>query len=152
MIRGIEFLLPDGHDRHLYHILKSINLENKVCYIEFNEVYFKSKDRHFEDFFIKNAYNGQELTAHIHAHEHFIIFFEVFIYPEKGIYEQIESYNDFIESDCEMILLISDSVYCEVYHKSEVILQRLFKIFEKLGYEGIIYKDENDSRYRMSVT
>lgn len=47
------------------------------------------------------------------------------LYPENTASVQIDTYDDFLKSDCEMIILLYDIYYLEVYCKNQIWLQKL---------------------------
>lgn len=152
MIRGIEFQIPSDNGKYLFNILEKIDLDTCHCYVEFNEIYRFDGDQNLLCLLDKNFYQGNELKKIIRGNEYIVIFLELFIYQENKKFKEIQTYDDFTNSECEMILLIADSSYATLYHKNKSILNSLYKQFRLAGYSDISYIDENDSRYRMSVT
>lgn len=86
------------------------------------------------------------------VHPYFVIHLELFAYPFNSPKVQIETYEDFLKSNCSFIILIADSRYIEIYVKSETLLMRFTKNAVAVGGNSITIKTEdNDGRTRMSV-
>ena len=60
---------------------------------------------------IRKSFVGERLVLHL--------------YPENANFERIDNYNDFLKSKCEMIILLYDFYYLEVYCKNQEWIQKL---------------------------
>lgn len=65
----------------------------------------------------------KDLIRHSFVGECFVLH----LYPESAFPEQIETYHDFLQSECEIIILMCDCYFVEVYCKSNLWLQLLLK-------------------------
>lgn len=71
-------------------------------------------------------------------------------YPIGAAIDKIDTYNDYVQSDCELLALFYDGGFYELYAKDEALLHRLFQFASEHGFEQIEFKSEaNDSRNRM---
>ena len=80
-----------------------------------------------------------------------IIFLNLQLYRKQDKIKTIITYDDFINSNCRLILLITDNRYLEIYFNDDFIKEKIISNLEKNGFnytEKTIY---NDGRTIMSV-
>jgi len=80
-----------------------------------------------------------------------IIFLNLQLYCKPDKIKTIITYDDFINSNCRLILLITDNRYLEIYFNDDFIKEKIISNLEKNGFnytEKTIY---NDGRTIMSV-
>lgn len=71
-------------------------------------------------------------------------------YPLGAEIEPVDQYSDFVESDCDVLILFFDGGFYEIYLKDEVLIHRLFQLCTDNGSEEIKYIDDaSDGRSRM---
>ncbi|TYR81408.1 DUF2691 family protein [Priestia megaterium] len=59
---------------------------------------------------------------------------------------------EFLNSNCELVLLIIDSTYCTIYCKGANLLNQLYKNAQQHKFKSVAYvTDKNDCRSRLSV-
>ena len=72
------------------------------------------------------------------------------VFPKNEEITPIDSYEDFLNSKCKMVLLACDVTYVEVYVKDPVWLSQLLNNAKQFPVEYLEIKaDENDARTRM---
>lgn len=152
MKRGISFESPNEYGTILGEVLKPIDttvlkwrIGNGESYIvddELDEALFS------ED---KKAIEGTELKKLLENNKYYIVSADLQAYP-KGEFSEIETYDDFIESQCELVLLVVDSCYFTIYCRNKETIELLYKNATDCGFEDIKYiTDENDTRTRLSA-
>jgi len=150
MIRGVYFEIPQTVGITLLDILCDSNIDDYYWYVSLNqtEVWNKSLNN---DFFDKAVYCGSDFLKLIQS-EQYIIFLKLHGYPNKTSFENITTYEEFLNSDCEFILLIHDCEFIEFYSKSKEMIDTVYATAEKHEYKNIKYiTDENDSRTKMNI-
>ena len=96
--------------------------------------------------------DGIELKHLIENKTYYMIFADLQAYP-KGTLSHIKTYEEFIESQCELVLLVADCSYVTIYCKNKGTLEWLYKNAVECGFEDVTYiTDENDARTRLSVS
>lgn len=66
--------------------------------------------------------------------------------------QAIATYEDFLISQCEIVLLIVDSSYVTIYVKDQYVTERLYRKAVQNGYENIAYiTDHNDPRTALTL-
>ena len=146
MIRGICFCVPNGCPKLFEKILHDIdiikytweNIEND------NQVYRLNKNNDF--LFTKPFYTGYEFKKLISSNNYYSIFVHLHAYFTNEL-QKIDSYYDFLNRKCQMIILLTDSIFVEVYCKDVTIIQTLKQNAKKNSFKDIRYiTDKNDTR------
>ena len=134
---GIRISLPNSGIK-LYNILKNSTPNDHMWKILENESYLINKENNFSPFLNKVYYNKMDFEKEIEK-EAYIMFINLQLYP--NIKEDIEicSPNDFINSTCKAILIITDNIFCDIFVKSKKIFNSILSnIMEsKLTYSLI---------------
>lgn len=87
---------------------------------------------------IQQSFVGEGLVLHL--------------YPENADYEEIDNYEDFQKSNCEMIILLYDFYYLEVYCKNQTWIQKLMHTASNTPGAVVEEKyEETDTRSTMYV-
>lgn len=87
---------------------------------------------------IQKSFVGERLVLHL--------------YPENADYEEIDNYEDFLKSKCEMIILLYDFYYLEIYCKNQIWIQKL--MHTAINTPGAVVEgkyEETDTRTSMYV-
>ena len=99
----------------------------------------------------KKVIGGDELKNLLENSKYYIIFADLKAYPKDEI-SNIERYEEFIESKCELVLLVFDSCYVTNYCENKEIIELLHKNAVECGFKDVKYiTDENDTRTRLSA-
>ncbi len=154
MKRGVSFLIPNAYGRYLAEILEPINCSKYQWKLERStEMWKKVPEQRDEDLFDDaNVVAGVDFDDLIKRNIYYIIFATINAFPNGTQLSNIDTYEDYVKSDCEICLLIADCSYVEVYCKDPLLINKLYdnanaKGFEKLGY----INEENDYRTKMST-
>lgn len=149
-IRGISFKVPQQKTDVLPSILNGIGAE-KLCWHSIpdqNEAW-TLPDR--SDYLTEPCYYGAAFLSAIQE-PHFIIFLKLQAYPTKERFEELHTYEEFLKSDCAVLLLIYDCEFADIYLKDAEILRAVKCNAEKAGFREItILTDENDARIKLDV-
>ncbi|CAG7658299.1 DUF2691 family protein [Paenibacillus allorhizosphaerae] len=153
-VRGISFLIPNEYGKWLVNILKPIDFKKYNWSIGSGEEY-KYQDNDLIRLFPDDVsiLRGAELFKIIDTAEpQYIIFADLKAFPIGTNSFDINTYEDFLASDCELILLIVDSVYTSIYCKDLKTLSQLYANVATLKVDSLTYiTDENDFRNTLRV-
>ena len=61
----------------------------------------------------------------ISENNYYPVFATVQLYLENGKIVEIENYSQFTNSDCQLILMITDNEFVEVYAKEKIVLETI---------------------------
>lgn len=148
-MRGFSFKVSSSSGKLLDDILKPVNITEFDWYIGYDECYIGNDSLFPPDV---NEIDGTILKELLNKEEYLVIFADLKAYPKGKIVSDIDSYEEFLKSDCQLVLLISDCFYCEIYCKDRAKLERMFQHAKRCAFENVEYiTDENDGRTRLSV-
>ncbi|MBM4765129.1 DUF2691 family protein [Bacillus sp. B15-48] len=153
MKRGISFELPNEYGTFLGDVLKPIDITAFSWRIGSGESYKIMNNELSEDLFPedKKVMEGIALKELLENNSYYIIFADLQAYP-KGKIAEINTYEEFTKSDCELVLLVVDSCYATIYCKDKDKLELLYKNARDCRFEDVEYiTNENDTRTRLSV-
>lgn len=147
-IRGISFKIPNGYGKQLLDILKEINVSRWDWQIGGGESYIIENGTLGKDLFGKmTSLTGKEFLKYISKNDYYLIFTDLKAYRNVEFGLKIETYEDFLESDCQFVLLIVDSQYVTIYSKTKSTIYSLHNQAIASKYEQVEYiTDENDER------
>ncbi len=114
MIRGLTFKIQNEYSNFLARILRNIDISKYYWSISEDEIFNKLNN---EFLFNNDKYNGIEFEKIINGNIYYIIFANIKAYLIETEYEDILNYDDFIKSNCQMIILCYDSEFIEIYCK-----------------------------------
>lgn len=151
MIRGLELRINRNNKINISTLFNNIDITNKFLHIKNDDIIINNQ----YSLDIPHVLSGNEFLNIIDADktEYMLsIFLDVKIYPTHTAKNDINTYEDFLNSDCEIIFLLYDVDYVEIYVKSEAHLLQFIKNADAIGCPSITIKtDLNDGRTRMSV-
>lgn len=150
MIRGVSFKIPQTVSDTLWQILQCCNTDiyNWQVIKSQEEVWSESGE---EDFFSEDYYKGYDFTKHIHSN-HYIIFLKLQAYLNQDEYENINTYDEFLKSNCQLLLLVYDCEFVEIYIKNQSCAGNVFQNAIDKNFENVAYITENnDYRTGMNI-
>lgn len=150
MIRGISFEIPQMMTTTLWDIFKGSDMGHYYWYIvpNQNEVWNEFSE---DDFFTEELYTGNDFLNLI-RNNHYIIFLKLQAYSELCIFKNLYTYDDFSRSNCQLVLLVNDCEFVEIYSKNLKITEQIFYMAVENGYKNISYiTDKNDGRTKMDI-
>ncbi|RLQ90855.1 DUF2691 family protein [Planomicrobium sp. Y74] len=153
MRRGISFEIPNKYGRWLEEMLKPINIAAFDWQIGSSESYTVIDDRLEEELFSNkgNVIEGTELKNRVEANQYYIISVDLQAFPKNTV-NRVETFEEFIESDCQLVLLVVDCIYVTIYCKNQETIESLNKNAITCGFGDIEYiTNENDARTKLSV-
>ena len=155
MIRGLFLLTQNKCGFILRDILKNININGLIWEIGYAEVFSMSQndDTQEANRFSKGVMTSEELMKQAQRPpEYYPLFGEFKAFTSKESITPIGTYSDFIDSDCQLIILIADAVYIDIYAKDKELLKQIKKNAQKLNCTEITdITDENDERHKMYI-
>ncbi len=90
---------------------------------------------------------GSDLKRLFKDNIYYVIFADLKAYPKGEEVVDIETYEEFKESKCELVLLVADCTYVTVYAKDQEAIELMYENAIDVEY----VTDENDGRTRLSV-
>jgi len=155
-IRGIHCQIPNQYADYLNRIFNGVDLSGftwQICQGEF--LFFdNTENRLRKDFFPDPLLSGDRFLECIARPEYYMVFACIQAYPsgssDSGIEDPvtldsspyIQTYEDFLSSQYQVILLCTDSVHIDIYLKDTALMnmaERIFKYCVQSGFHNIAY-------------
>ena len=73
------------------------------------------------------------------------MFANIQIYRKQDEVEDIETYSDFINSKCQLVLFITDNEFVDIYSKNENWLNTIYQNAIDNNFENLQYMENNNS-------
>ena len=102
---------------------------------------------HVEFFFDKTDYSNNEFQNMIQK-KHYPIFLNLQMYYKNSDVNEINNYDQFLISSCQLIIFIVDNVFVEIYAKNQTILERILKNAVDFDFSNIEYINESLDTYK----
>jgi len=141
---GLEFKYNKNYSNIFNELLKGIDSSKYACDIQEFEIIFSDFTKIDE-----NKLNLEKLINE--KKEYQAISANIRLFLKDSEFEKIDNYNDFKNSDCQLIILISDVFDVEIYLKDNELKDL---IIQNLKENNISYKfktKDNDGRNVMYV-
>ncbi|HDR6316379.1 hypothetical protein COJ27_10300 [Bacillus cereus] len=153
MKRGITVDIPNEYDNLLWKVLKPIDMTSFDWRVENEESYFILPDGLGPELFSEDnkVMSGLELKKLIKDNIYYLIFADLKAYPKGEVLEEIETYVEFKESKCEVVVLVGDGDYIHIYAKDQEAIELMYENALNQGFYVEYVTDENDGRTRLSV-
>lgn len=93
---------------------------------------------------------GKSLKELIESNTYYLIFADLKAFSKGIQIVPIETYNDFLDSSCALVLLIVDCSYVTIYSKEQETIELLYRNALICEFEQVSYlTDETDGRTRL---
>ena len=115
-------------------------MEQYVWKISEDQVYLRRKI-----LFLSEVLNGQNFKETISCPSYYAVFANLQAYPIGSEFNELNSYEDFLKSSCEIAMFICDNIFVDIYVKDENIINTIKYTAEQCDFKEIDYiTDEND--------
>ena len=129
---GIRFETVNEYNVFLKKIFDGLDIDCFNWKIAENEILFDNRKVDFNN----RWYDSQELKKNFFSNNYYLIFLNLQGFFEKDE-KEINNYDDFLNSNCEIIILFSDSVFGEIYCKSEKVLNKIHENLQKNNFKNV---------------
>lgn len=152
MKRGITFEIPNAYGTYLLDILEPLSGLELFWSIEEQEIYTVQDDKLSDTLLFANntTLENKSFWKTLKESEYYIIFSDLKAYSTSSI-DVVNTYTDFLQSDCQLVLLIADGTIVTIYCKDPHSLETLYNQAVAKAFEDIEYiTNENDARTYLS--
>lgn len=132
---GIEFKIPNVWGTVLNDILDRIKLEDLIFKLGYEEVFLSNNEFLFKE----DIYTGLEFSKLIKNKKYYPVFLNLKLYDKNTNYDDdIKNYDDFLNSNCKLILMIIDCEYVTIYSKDIKYLNIIKENAIKYNFSNIV--------------
>ena len=147
MIRGISYKVPNKWGKLFEQITKYIEVEKYYWFnIESQNQVFNEQRSDGEFLFDVDYYGGSEFKEKIGSSNYYAVFVKLQAYLSNKTLAEIDSYNEFLKSNCEIILFVVDNTFVDIYVKDRTIIEKLKLSAEEHGFTDIDYITEKNDK------
>lgn len=139
---GIRFEIPNSWGNFLSTILDNIITKDYTWKIYDEEILIDLNND--EDLFKERIYDDKNFRALILNSKYYLIMGNILAFKTNN-FKRIYNYNDFIESDCELLMVIVDTIFVDIYAKNSKTIEELKNnaINNKFKNINYIYNDNS---------
>ena len=147
IVRGISFEIPNAFGKYLYEILDKIEITEFIWRIGGGEAYYVEANKLDTTLLPSGSIvDGNTLKNIISKKDYYLIFADLKGFTKEEDVREIATYQEFLESKCQFVLLVVDSSWIYIYSKDPDIIKQLHSNAVAGKYENINYlTDENDT-------
>ena len=149
---GLDIMVKNAADNFLYKIFNGIDVSDYIWIIDADEILYTENDKHMQELFSSNVMSGEDFLKCISRENYYMIFADIKAYPIGSDCSCINTYEDYLKSDCQIILLCADSSFIDFYSKDIEIINKVNENCINYNFEQVNpVTEQNDTRTRMSV-
>lgn len=148
---GLQFRVKNEYDSYLRKILQHVNVQNYKWVVITDDVINSLTKSDVAGLFDSNIISGQELFNRIQQENYYLIFIDLKAFPINSVQSEIKTYQDFIQSSCQIILLCVDSEFFEFYSKERSILDVVYNNCINFDFKDIRYISEEEAIHRSMI-
>ena len=153
--RGVLFEIPNGYGRFLLDMLKPVEPADFNWLLADGECYLvENGELSDENLFPQDpqVMTGEAFKKRLEDARYYLIFADLKAFPKDGHPEDVSTYESYMKSSCELIVLTADSSFVTIYCKDQKKLELLYQNAKDCGFKRIEYiTDHNDARTGMHV-
>lgn len=136
-MRGFEFVLSQGKDLKISKLFQGIMLKDTQIYISESEMFRNNQPDQNEAALIDSM-----IKEHVEVPDSWIHNLVLYLYPNNATANAIRTYQEFLDSDCELVLLVCDMSYVEIYVKDADLLEQLLSNIAQMPIVKLDIKTE----------
>lgn len=152
MRRGITFEIPNAYGNYLSDILEPLSALALFWSIEEQEIYTVQGDRLSDTllFSSNTTIENKPFWETLEENEYYIIFSDLKAYS-TSIIDVVNTYTEFLQSNCQLVLLIANCTIVTIYCKNPHLLEALYNQAAAKAFKNIEFiTNENDARAHLS--
>lgn len=145
-MRGISFEIPNAFGKYLFQMLHNINITDFIWKVGGGEAYYIEANQLDTSLFPPvDIIDGTTLHSIISKKDYYLIFADFKGFAKNIDIREIETYEDFIKSECQFVFLVVDSSSVYIYSKDQDTIKQLYSNAIAAQFDHIHYlTDEND--------
>ena len=139
---GIRFEIPNEYGQFLKKILENVKIKNGFWKIVTDDIIKKNGDYLFNE----EIYNNIDFQEIISSNEYYLTFADIQYYNENK-FSEIYDFESFLKSNCDLLIIVVDNIFVDIYSKSKVIIKHIENNAIKYKFKNIaIINNKLDKR------
>ena len=150
---GLDIEVKNEYDSYLKKIFQSLNLKMYDWEIFMDETICCENGKLTNGLFKphlhnKNFLNGNDFDKLISKNSYYMIFVDIHAYPRNAKRTNIRKYQDFVESECQIILMCVDVSFIEIYCKDKEILNVIYENCKEHKFDSVKFVSMEQAKNR----
>ncbi|BCK00512.1 DUF2691 family protein [Anaerocolumna chitinilytica] len=152
---GLSFEIPNKYGTYLSEILNPLPYTEFQWLIEDDEIYKIINGEFLDEGLFHNTNNvitGNELYKIATSCSQYLIFVTLRAFNKKENIVPVGNYQEFLDSDCQIILGVYDCSYVMLWFKNTSLTSLMFNYIQKKGFNNLKYITEYElikGKYRI---
>ncbi|WP_238907051.1 MULTISPECIES: DUF2691 family protein [unclassified Clostridium] len=151
---GVIFEIPNEYGKYLSEILEPLPVSLYDWVIDNDEIHLVDNDE-FSNKFLFNEnvmISGEKLYETSKTNTYYMVFVTLKGFFKDGHIKDISNYEEFLKSDCQIILGVYDCSQVMFWCKDSNLISNMYVYVQSKGYENVGYineKEVNEGKYRI---
>ncbi len=152
---GLSFKIPNKYGTYLSEILNPLPYAEFQWLIDDDEIYKIINGEFLDEGLFHNTDNvitGNELYKIVTSCSQYLIFVTLRAFNKTENIIPVENYQEFLDSDCQIILGVYDSSHVMLWFKNISLTSMMFNYIQEKGFDNLKYITEDElikGKYRI---
>jgi len=151
MLIGIQTEIKNDYGNYLKKIFASVDVLQYEWDIITDDILYKENENTEQGLFKSSVLDGQCFNKAISKPSYYLIFADFKAYPSGVNRTKIQTFEDFMQSECEIVFMCCDSSFIEIYCKDEKILRTIYGNCKNFDCESVNYISIEQAKGRTLV-
>ncbi|MDO4563619.1 MAG: DUF2691 family protein [Clostridia bacterium] len=148
---GLSFILPNMPSDYLYKVFSGVKMSHYKWNIVEDEVLYSDMNGAEDSLFKSDVVDATQFSLCVSRKDYYLVFLDMKAFPLNCEIKDIQTYDEYLNSSCEIVFLCADSCFVDIYSKNKTVLQKIYDNCVSNDFEVNIITKENDTRTKMSV-
>jgi len=149
---GLKIEIPNEYGSYLKEIFESVDLTYYEWEVIFADIFYKEDDTiQQKSFFPSNLLDGDTFKGIISQESYYLIFLDLLAYPINVNRTRIKMFEDFIESECQLVFVLYDCSYVSIYCKDEKTLEAIYYNCKDFNCDSMNYISMEEAKGKQLI-
>jgi len=150
---GIRVVIKNEYNNYLEKIFAPINLLQYKWEILTDDIFYEEDGKEDQELFKSYLHllEGCSFKKAISRKSYYLIFVDIRAYPCNANIANIQTFEDFMRSECQILFMCWDSSYVNIYCKDKKMLEALYCNCNKFSCESVSYISMEQAKGRTLV-
>lgn len=144
---GVFFQVPNDSTDNISNLLEPVPFYEYQWLINNDEILKRNNSQITDEDLFKEEdriIDGQKLYDILSANDYYTIFINLYAFPKHADIKPICNYEEFLKSDCHIVISIFDSSYVMFWCKNNQFISNMYNYVMKRSYEDVRYISNKD--------
>ncbi|URZ06114.1 DUF2691 family protein [Clostridium felsineum] len=142
---GISFEIPNNYGSYLSDILEPLGYSDYKWLIDDDEIHLMYNNEFTDEFLFNDSIlSGEELYSISKNNTYYMVFATLRAFYKESTVKKVLSYNEFLKSDCKIIIGIYDCSEVILLSKDTELIARMYDYTLYKGFKKVEYISEEE--------